>query len=357
MAEFQAYTCDTVGNVYDRIPFVAASYSTLLSAGDSGSSITIPLDGTFTKTEMRNHFRHWSRIIAIECDGVIEYMGYITDRGYARGRSMLELKLADAWTLFGRRGAWDHNAPNMEKWSTTVTGNLAYQAAQAILRGRSGPSLPTADLPVTLPGGYAGPSVTRKYFGYHGEMVRDVVSDLMAEGLDILLRPRWASNSQVDWLYQAGKAWGSGVTHEFYVTADASEVVAFSESSDASRVTNNSRRIGEGSEVDMLVRSERNQASLYPLLDRVEMSKNISDVAQLSALSAQDLVMYGDPTFQWQFTVAGDHPVAVGDTVRMHFDGDPWIADGWHPRRVVKVARSVPGPHVKTISVQPTGGA
>lgn len=357
MAEFQGYTCDMLGNVIDRIPLAAASYSTLLSAGDSGSSVTVPIDGTFTKTEMRSHFAHWERMIAVECDGAIEYMGYITDSGYQRGRSLLNVKLADAWTLLGRRGAWDHTAPNVEKWSETVVGNLAHQADRAILRGRTGPAVPSLALPITLNGGYVGPSVTRTYFGYHLEMVGDVLSDLMAEGLDIRMRPRWTTTSRADWEFDAGSAWSSGVTHELYATADASEIVAFSESSDAARVTNNSRHVGEGSEVDMLVRSERNLASTLPLLDRVDMVKHISDVAQLSALSAADLVTFGSPTVQWDFTVAGDHPVTVGDMVRIHFDGDPWIPDGWHTRRVVKVARSLPGPFTKQIAVQPTGGA
>lgn len=357
MAEYQAYTCDSVGNVYDRIPFSAASYSTLLSAGDSGSSLTVPLDGQFTMTEMRNHFRLWSRIIAIENNGVIEYAGYIVDRSYQRGQSSLKLQLADAWTLFGRRGAWDHNAPNVEQWKQAVTGSLAFQAASAILRGRTAPASPSADMPVTLPGGYPGGAVTREYFGYHLETVSDVLTDLMDEGLDILLRPRWAADLQVDWLYQAGPSWSSGASHEFFVTAEQAGIVAFSESSDALRVTNNALRVGEGSEVDMLVRSNRNLASLYPLLDRTEMSKNVSNASQLNALANQDLVTFGEPTVQWEFTVSGDHVIAAGDTVRLHFDGDPWIADGWHERRVVKTAKTLPGPNVKTVSVQPTGGA
>lgn len=358
MAEYQAYTCDSVGNVYDRIPFSSASYSTLLSSGDSGSSITVPLDGTFTKSEMRNHFRPWSRIIAIENNLKIEYMGYIVaPPTYRRGSHSLDFRLQDVWTLLGRRGAWNHNAPNVEKWSESVTGSLAYQAATAILRGRTMTGSPSADLPVTLPGGYPGPSVTRTYFGYHQEKVSDVLSDLMAEGLDVLFQPRWATDAQVDWYFHSGAKWSSGVSHEFFVTAEQAGVAAFSESGDALRVTNNAYRTGEGSEVDMLVRSNRNLSSLYPLLDRVEMSKNVSDPAQLNALVTQDLEMFEHPTYQWEFSVSGDHIVQVGDTVRLHFDGDPWIADGWHERRVVKIAKSVPGPNMKTITVQPTGGA
>lgn len=359
MTELQAYSADAVtGTVIDRVPFVGASFSRLLSAGDSGSSVTVPIDGTFTKTEMRTLYQHLSRLIIIEQGGRVEYMGRIKTRGYRRGQSMLQIGLEDVWSVLGRRGGWDHSAPNVEKWSTSVTGPLSAQASAAIVRGRDvGPVLPTMALPITLPGGDTGPSVTRTYRGYHLETVGDVLSSLMAEGLDIYFQPRWIASGDADWLYRAGSNWQSGVVHEFYVTAEQSDVVGFSEESDASRVTNNARYVGEGSEQDMLVRSDRNTASPYPLVDRITQAKNVDDVGQLAAMAATDLITYGDPTFQWEFVVSADHPVDVGDKVRLHFDGDPWIADGWHDRRVVKVARSIPGPDVKTISVQSTGGA
>lgn len=357
MVELQAYSADALtGAQIDRIPVSAFSYSRLLSAGGEGSA-TIPLDGTFTNAQLDDLLREWSRIIVLERDGVVEYMGYVLGESYTRGQASTTVKLGDLWSLFKRRGAWDHGAPHVEAWETTVTGNLAYQGTQAILRGRSGPPLPSLAMPVTLPGTHPGPSVTRTYYGYNVEMVADVLSDLLAEGLDIYLKPRWIGNGDTDWLYQGGPAWTSGVTHEFYVTASASDVVGFSSESDALRVTNNARYIGEGSEVDMLVRSQRDTASPYPLLDRATQVKHISDVGQLSALAGQDLITYGTPTKQWNFSVLADHPVDVGDTVRLHFDGDPRIPDGWHTRRVVKVSASVPGPDVKTIGVQPTGGA
>lgn len=221
MAEYQAYTCDSVGNVYDRIPFSAANFSSLLSAGDSGSSITIPLDGTFTKTEMRNHFRSLSRIIAIENNRKIEYLGYITGKGYQRGKSLLTLPLRDVWFQFPARFAFNHNHPNVAEWSEEITGSLAYQGARAIEFGRTGPASPTADMPVTLPGGYPGASSTRPFYGYMLERVDGVLTELMDSGLDIFMRPRWSTiDSQVDWVYEAGPAWGSGVSHEFFVTAE-----------------------------------------------------------------------------------------------------------------------------------------
>src|SRR5690606_13707028 len=110
---------------------------------------------------------------------------------------------------------------------TTVTGNLAMQTAAAVLRGRSGVTAPPMGFPMTVPGFSGGTSVTRKYFGYYIEYVSDVLGDLLDEGLDIYFKPRWISNGEADWLLNAGIGWGSGVTREFTVTAERSEVTSF----------------------------------------------------------------------------------------------------------------------------------
>lgn len=358
MAEWAAYSCDAItGDQIDRIPFSAFSYARALSAGGNGQ-VSVPLDGTFERGYLRSLLQPLSRMLVLERDGAVEYMGTVAHPPtYVRGQAQVTVQLEDVWARFARRGGWGHSAPNVEKWKTTVSGSLRDHAVAAIRRGRDdGPVLPVMAMPITLPGGEGG-SISRTYYGYHIEMVGDVLQDLLDEGLDIYFQPRWLARGDSDWLMRAGVEWSSGVTRDFYVTAERSEVTGFSVSGDASRVTNNARNVGEGSEVDMLVRSQRNVDSPYPLLDRVTQMKQVSDVSQLSALSHQDLRMYAEPTIQNEFSVLGDSPIDVGDTARLHFDGDPWVPDGWQTTRVVKVAVKLPGPDVKTISVQPMGGA
>lgn len=352
----QAFSCDGVtGMQVDRFPASSFTWERRLSAAGE-ATVTVPLDGTFTKTQLRQRFEPWSRILVLERDGVPEYAGYITNRGYTMGSSSLTLKCGDLWSLLHRRGAWDHTAPNVEKWKQTVTGSLAQQASAAVLRGRTGPADPPMGMPVTLPG-FGGTSVTRTYYGYHMQTVGEVLDDLMDEGLDVYFKPRWIVNGDVDWEMQAGVDWVSpdAGTRDLYVTAKGSPVMGFSEDGDASRITNNARWAGEGSEVDMLVRSNRNAASSYPLLDRVSEKKDVTDTGQLTALANRDLAMYGQPTSSWSFDVQAGTPLDVGSTVRLHFDGDPWIADGFHERRVVGVSGDM-SDRVK-ITVQPTGGA
>ncbi|MEJ6554023.1 hypothetical protein PQI51_03170 [Microbacterium esteraromaticum] len=354
MAKFEAFSCDGVTGAYiDQIPVSAFTWNRLLSARGEGTA-TIQIDGTHDKAQLRDLLQHWSRVIRLDRDGQTQYMGYIVGRPYWQGRSSVQVKLVDLWGLLDRRGAWDHTAPNVELWKQTVTGSLRDQAVAAIRRGRdSGPALPAMAMPVTLPG-LQGGSISRTYYGYHVETVGDVLSDLLDEGLDIYFQPRRVGNGDGDWLMNAGPSWSSGVKREFHVNAD-DVVISFTENSDAMRVTNNARYVGEGSEVDMLVRSNRNTASPYPLLDRITDRKNISNTSQLTALANQDLVAYEHPTFQWDFQVTADTQIDVGDEVRLWFVGDPWIADGAHDRRVVKVSGGL-GDKI-TVSVQPTGGA
>ncbi len=352
---FQVFARNGItGAMIDQVDVSAFTWERLLSAGGSGQ-ITIPITGEYTKAQLRQLTEHWSVIYEIAYNGRPEYMGYVVDRGYDRGGAALTLHLADLWTMFSRRGAWDHGAPNVEKWKVTKTASLAQHAADALVRGRdSGPSLPRMGWPVTIPG-FGGTSVKRTFFGYHVQMVDEVLADLMDEGLDIFFEPRRIGNGDGDWLMHAGPNWGSGKVHEYSVTVPLSKVSAFSEQSDGKRVTNNARRVGEGSEQDMLIRSNRNTSSPYPLLDRTTSAKQVSDVAVLSRQANADLQLYGSPTVQWDFTVPLADGVQVGDTIRLHFSDDLWIADGWHERRVVKIAGDMT--EFVTVSCQPTGGA
>lgn len=342
------------GTMIDQVEVSAFTWERLLSAGGSGQ-VTIPITGEYSKAQLRQLTDHWNVIYELAYNGRPEYMGYVVNRAYDYGKGLLTLTLSDLWTMFSRRGAWDHGAPHVEKWKVSKTASLAQHAADALIRGRdSGPTLPRMAWPVTIPG-FGGPAVARTFYGYHVQMVDEVLTDLMGEGLDIFFEPRRIGNGDGDWLMHAGPNWRSGKAHEYYVTAPMSRVAAFTEQGDGSRVTNNARRIGEGSEQDMLIRSERNTASPYPLLDRSTPAKQVSDLAALSRQAAADLVLYATPTFQWDFTVPLADGVQVGDTVRLHFAGDPWIADGWHERRVVKVSGDMS--EFVNVSCQPTGGA
>lgn len=358
MAELLTHVCDGITGVkVDTIPASSRSYSRLLSAGDSGSQATVPLDGSFGKAALKSLLQPWRYMLAFERDGQIEYMGYIHGRGYKRGVSSANVALGDLWSLMKARLAVDHSAPHVEDWAQTVTGVLGVHLNTALVWARdSYAGSPDAFFPLTIPGaGASGPSVSRTYYGYHLPTVSDFMSDLMEQGLDVYFRPGWGDPGAVGWVTSSGLSWSSGVTREFSVTAAESPVTGFSETVDGIRMMNNSIRVGEGSEVDMLTISNLDTLSPLPLLERVTQSKTVTSTSQLSMMAGQDLVTYGQPTTQWEYEVSADMDVDVGDSVRAHFDGDPWIDDGWYTRRVVKISGSESDK--KTVAVQPTGGA
>lgn len=357
MTELLVHACDGItGARVDTVPVSEFPHSRLLSAPDSGSGATIPLGGSFGRATLKALLSPWRHMLVFERDGVVQYGGYVHGRAYKRGSSRVSVKLGDFWSLMNARLAVDHSEPNVEQWHATITGNLATHLNQHLIWARdSYTGSPSADFPLTIPGVTGGPSVTRTYYGYHLPTVVDTASDLMEQGLDVYFRPQWSSPGVFGWATEAGNAWSSGVTREFSATSNESPVTGFSETVDGVRMLNNSIRVGEGSEVDMLTISNIDMTSPLPLLERVIQSKTVTSTSQLSMMAGQDLVTFGTPTEQWDFEMSVDEPAEVGDMIRVHFNGDEWIDDGWYTRRVVKVGAGTGD--TKTVGVQATGGA
>lgn len=357
MPELLTHVCDGItGQRVDTVPSSAFSYSRLLSSQESGSSAVVPLDGSFEKAMLKALLTPWRYMLVHERDGRAEYGGYVHGRAYKRGSSLVNVSLGDLWSLMNARLAVDHSEANVERWHASITGNLATHVNQALIWARdSYTGLPNASFPLTIPGVPGGTSVTRTYYGYQLPTVVDTMADLMEQGVDVYFEPGWLSPGQFGWVTRANNGWTSGVVAEMSVTAPESPVVGFAEQVDGIRMMNNSIRVGEGSEVDMLTISNLDMTSPLPLLERVIQSKTVTSKSELSRLAGQDLVTFGGPTEQWDLTVTADTRVDVGDTLRLHFDGDEWIDDGWHERRVVKISGSEGS--TKTVGVQPTGGA
>lgn len=343
------------GNRVETINVSSFTGSRLLSARGDGD-VTIPLDDSFTKAQLKSLLRPWRYIIVLERDGIVEYGGYITSEPrYQRGKSTVSVTLGDFWALLSRRVMTGRAATNIVAWQQAVNGTLGGIARWHLLESWNRAIVPSPKFPVTIEETSDTALVTRPYFGYEMKYLSDVFANLMAEGLDIYFQPRWASPGKFEWLMRSGVSWSSGAQREYDVTADESPVSAFDSQGDAARLANNAIRVGEGSEIDLLVRSDEDEASDLPLLERITMSKSVSDVGQLQSQATQDIYTYGLPTRQWSFSVSADDPGDVGDTAHMIFVDDPWMDDGIFPRRVVKV--DVDLSEMKTITLQPTGGA
>ena len=356
---WQAVIVDTVTGVpVDRIPVADASWTRALAAqGDGSATVMLGQDGLdgLSKAALRDLFAPWKRTLVLEWSGAVKYAGIIVGRPYPGLGAALDLTLADLWAMFDRRLAVDRTHAHFEQWKITYSNvSLQTLAKRAVQRGTFGVADPASSLPITLPADVAG-TITRTYWGYHAQTVGKVLADLMAEGLDIDFEPRWV-DGKLDWLMRVGMPL-TGSVRELNPTAEDGNVSGFSEQADAARVANNSILIGEGSEKNTLIRSNRTLGSGLPLLDRVVSNKDISDSAQAQALANRGLVDFAAPTFEWPFEVlmsGAGADLRIADTARMFFDADLWIADGINDRRIVSMAGTLA--EAVSVSVQPTGG-
>lgn len=351
---WQAYSIVSVtGAILDRVPASDLSWARALSAGADGS-ITVPRDEIkVSDAAFDDLFAHWKRTIVLEHDGVVRFAGLINAEPEISGRSVT-FGLTDLWGLWSRRGAWDHNAPSIAGWTQTYSGlSLRTLAKRAVQRGTTGPSAPPIALPITLEADVSG-SHERSYFGYHMETVADVLDDLALEGVKIDFAGRWLSGA-FDWEMRTDP---TPTIHEWHVTAALGGGVSkFSRNADGAKMTNNSIFVGEGAEVEMLVRNQADESSDLPLLERIDARKYVTDVNQLQNLANEGAVVYGPPTDAWSFEVMIDgdpkiSAVKLGDTARLWFSGHWRIPDGMYDRRITKIEGSLG--NKATITVQPT---
>lgn len=347
--------CNAItGDILDRIPVSAFTFDRLLSARGDGRAV-IPLASPWQDVDFRSLTTPWARMLGLIKGSRVAYLGYVTGREYDLGTPLLSVQLGDLWALLEKRLAVDHSVNGVEKWSLTVTASLATHANVGLIWARDTyTGSPSAMIPVTIPGHGVEPVVTRTYYGYQLQTVADMFAALVAEGLEIYLEPVMEVEGKLGWHVRAGIGWTSGLSRDIYVTAPQSPVTSLKWREDAARVANNAIRVGEGSEQDMLTRSNYDPTSPLPLLEKVTASKGVSDSVQLQALTQQDLKAFGTPTEQWDVSMLAGI-ADVGDTLRLHVERDPWIPSGWHPRQVVRISGDLS--EQDRIALQPVGGA
>lgn len=352
---WQAYSVETLtGTVQDRLPVSDFRWGRALSTGTTGEC-TIPWDSVdFTKAQFDDLIAHWKRTIVLEFDGVVVYAGIVRDFEDV-GRTTV-LQLTDLWGLWARRGSWNRFAPSVNLSELTYTNlSLGTLAKRVVERGTAASQpTPVMALPLTLPADVAGP-LTRTYYGYHQEFVADVLDDLAAEGVDIDFHPRWLSGA-LDWEMVTDP---NVSTHEWDVTAAEGGVLNFRRSVSGSKMTNHAITVGQGSDVDMLIYAQADEASDLPMIERIDARKHIGLGSQLQAIADVQVVLHTPPTESWSFDVRVDGDPAVGairlgDTARLHFDGHPRVADGFYNKRIVKISGGLDGR--MRLFCQPSGG-
>lgn len=357
---WQAYSVDTItGGDVTPIPMAAFRWARLLSLGAKGS-ITVPLEATTDVAELKALTALWARTIVLEQDGAVVYAGICVGRR-ANGAT-LDVELTDLWGLWARRGAWESSqvSPGVDRdvelWEETYTGlSLGTLVKRAVQRGTIGYPVPEMGLPLTLPADEAGIH-SATYYGYHLDVVADVIDDLVLRGVEVDFRPRWLSGS-LDWELLTDP---TPTVHEWDVTAADGGVAEFNAEDDGLRMSNNVHVVGQGMGRAMLVESSRNPGSSLPLLDRIDPRKMITTLDELLSMAQNGLVEFQQATDSWWFQVlAHGSPkiseVKPGDTARLTFSGHNWIDDGTYDRVITRIEGTL-NESVR-ITCQPTGGA
>ena len=355
----RAWSVDAfTGKRIGPLPVAGSSRWEIAMSAGATSTLDVPIEQTtnITPDVLADRTEHWSRIGVLERDGVICGYGYIADDQISGGS--LSLTLQDVWTILGTRLAIDHNHPHTEKWSTVISGvDRATIAKRVIQLGTTGPNMPDMRIPITLPPDVKGDR-ERPIYGYHLEYVGDVIQALMTEGLDVVFEPRWLPDGRFDLLMRTGEPLTTSVVHGWKMSALAPNVEGFQRRRDSSRVTNNARVVGEGSERDMIVRSTRNPLSSLPLLDRVDTDKMLTTPAAAAAAASRALVDYATATEEFSWTSVNGPRLAdvhLGDTAELLVHSHRVIANGLYRRRIIRLAGDLASEKYE-VTTQPSGG-
>jgi hypothetical protein len=353
---WSVWVTDTVsGAKLQKLPVSAFPWGRVLNGGLTGTATVQLLDADVQKINPRYLTTPAKNTLVLQWSPgggsfgppVVVYAGIITGRKYNRDAGTLSVDTADIWWLLARRLAVDHTSSTV--WATIQTytaTSLGTIAKASMILGATGPADGNYPLPITLPADEAG-TITRKYYGYHLNVLADVLKDLMNEvnGPDIDFQPRWVNN-QLDWLMRVGTTAAPKLTSgswDWSLTAEGSGLSNVTVTEDANKLATNSVGIGEGSENKTLMRSDRVVNPLYPAIDRVSSYKKETDALRLAALVDGDIAAYKQPTKEWGFSIVADGPPSVsslllGGTGRVWSGGDPWIPDGWSANRLVGIS-------------------
>lgn len=272
--------------------------------------------------------------------------------------------------MLGRRLVIDHGPNNSEKTILTYTNlSLPTIVKRLVQEGTVWPDRPWYGLPIVFPADVAGAN-SRTYYGYNYAYVADAIRDLTETdgGPDVDFEPSWAGE-YLRLTLRAGSLGGSN--WDYVLDAPDPGIYGLSRIEDADSTTTNAYSIGEGSEKNMLVRSHPNLDATMPALEKTESYKDISKVAELSALAQERIRAQSGPTVQISASIRKDgepgpggefvaglptvDQLRFGDVITLTDTTDPWWQNGKTSHRLIEFSGSMSDPMV-TLQFQPIGG-
>ncbi|MHC6176246.1 hypothetical protein [Glutamicibacter sp. X7] len=289
-------------------------------------------------------------VIVIEDAGVVIYAGFIWEDSYSLEEQALTVTNEDIWSLLDLRLIAQDRTSTITSWKQTYSG-LSYDTiAKRIMQ------LATSGIGRTIPINYESDYTggeTRTYYGYNLDTALDALTELMDldDGIDIDFRPEWAPDGSLQWTMRTGSLSPESQTIEVNMVAQHNDVKGVTYKRSARELATVQLGVGEGSGVDMLVRSATAAGPLQ--IEVIDEFKNVKDGTQLqrnttAALAARKLIE------QIDFSIRADSPrignmwnLKPGTLVRWYSLGDPRIPDGWHLWEIIKYSGNVTSDWIK----------
>ncbi|AIX99767.1 hypothetical protein ART_0169 [Arthrobacter sp. PAMC 25486] len=276
------------------------------------------------------------RTLVFEESGVPVFAGVIWTRTYDREAGKVTVSYTDINSIFGKRMCAAYSSAGMQ--GTTVGWSnldLQTQLKRVIQQATTGTKFA---LPIIFPADKSG-SAEREYKGYHMPIAADAMRDLIDTqyGPDVDFIPEYASNGELRHRLVTTPAPSLLVWN---LTAPKDGAIGLTVTEDAGNVANHVIATGEGTEVDMLVRSAISGASPYPALVKTVAFSQVKDAGELQALANAELAASLKPVEQWSFSVVIGEEYKLsqlfpGAGVRAYMQNDPWMDDGFYRLRLI----------------------
>lgn len=286
-----------------------------------------------------------SRCVVIEFEGVVVYAGIIWESSYNRDTKTVTISYEDIWSLWELRVITADRSNSMASWKQTYSA-LRYDTImkRIVQLGTEGTG---RIVPMVYEEDYTGSS-SRTYYGYNVDTVIDALTEIMdlSDGPDVDFRPEWDGANGLRWTLRTGDMNPDGKTVELnFSAADSAGKGLTVKSSGRERATK-LYGIGEGSGVDMLVRTPGGTGAFS--LERAEQAKNIKNTTELQGFAQSELNARASLIVQYGFDVNVASPVVgslwtlkPGMTVRWYIADDPFISTGWRSSKVLKYSGDI----------------
>jgi len=342
MSAYEYWFCDTVTGVKQlRVVPSSGAWSRVLNGAGSGSHTFQLGDRKLPRSSWRSLTSPWARTLVVARGGKVVYAGLVKSLQWDAATKTLTVNHADVRTILGDR--YPFGVTSYHGGTLVVTGkSFGAAAAMVVGAGLIGPR-PIFALPIVLPSTATSGTYSHTYNAYNFTTVADALTDIQKLGPDIDFEPRWSSSDTLEWVMRVGANLLTGGAFDFPMNAGKPALTGVKNMLDASQQVTGVYAIGQGSGEDMIVGgipAGTEQAAIIPARETTQPYKESKTEAEASGYAVAATNALHEATSQWSFSYIINDDIApvenlqLGSTLRLYYDDDEWIYDGWQTVRL-----------------------